>query len=419
MTQLGFSNPDCLRDLYMASEDDAPKYLPPDSIAIKFFGNGLPLSNGDKWRTHRKLATPAFNKALSPEIVGETVYEQFDFIQQHSSGHIDLFELMQRTTIEVFGKLAFGYQFGAKSGRRLVFPLLNKLPTEENRKFFKAIDEFDEFIYDIIMEKRNAIENKKGSENGRIDLVTSMIELSNREGISTDLKQLRDEMANFFVAGHDTTSMGLNTSFYFLAKYPEMQERARKEVIKILGNEPIIPTSEQLEKMKYLIAIIKESLRIYPPATLIIPRKLAKPLKIGSHVVPANVICSANLWQIHHNPKYWKNPKQYNPDRFLNGEKIHPFSWIPFSTGPRNWHVPLLINNSFNVPLSHQLISFKFCSIGQNFTLMEQKVILSMCLLKYKWTLPENSIHKEKLMLEPSFLLRPIDLKIVFTERNS
>ncbi|CAB5186572.1 unnamed protein product [Rhizophagus irregularis] len=70
----------------------------------------------------------------------------------------------------------------------------------------------------------------------------------------------------FFVAGHDTTSMSLSTSLYYLAKYPEMQEKARAEVIRILGDEPVIPSSVQLKEMKYINAIIKESLRVYPPA---------------------------------------------------------------------------------------------------------------------------------------------------------
>ncbi|CAB4378828.1 unnamed protein product [Rhizophagus irregularis] len=108
------------------------------------------------------------------------------------------------------------------------------------------------------------------------------------------------------------------------------------------------------------------------------------------HIINSTVI--VNAWQIHHNPQYWENPKQYNPERFLNNEKRHPFAWIPFSAGPRN-------------------------CLGQNFSLMEQKVIISMLLLKYNWTLPDNSINKDKLLLAPQFLLRPVDLKLIFTER--
>ncbi|EXX68026.1 Dit2p [Rhizophagus irregularis DAOM 197198w] len=357
--QLNIASPDYAKILLTQSEDAAPKSEQnPTSILYKFFGNGLPFSNGDKWRAHRKLATPAFNNALSPEMVGETTLDLISFIQQNLNRPIDVFEIMQRTTIEVLGKLAFGYKFGCLESEetphiikvykyvistivspyRRVFRWISKLPIESNKKFMNAIEEFDGFIFDIIETKRNEI--KKNPYNKGHDLLTSMLELGEQEGINTDVKQLRDEMVNFFVAGHDTTSMSLSVSLYYLAKYPEMQEKARAEVISILGNFPnTLPNSDQLKELKYVSAIIKESLRIHPPVPVITFRKLKKPVKIDKYTLPINTTLLVNAWQIHHDPKYWENPKQYNPERFLNNEKRHPFAWIPFSAGPRNWYV--------------------------------------------------------------------------------
>jgi len=127
--------------------------------------------------------------------------------------------------------------------------------------------------------------------------------------------------------------------------------------------------------MKYVNAVIKESLRKYPPAAAILHRKLTKPTKIGPYILPANTLCSVNIWQIHHNPKYWENPDQYDPERFLNGEKRHPFSWIPFSAAPRNWYVIYYHKSKF---INHYInFCLKFSS-GQVFSLLEQRVILSM-----------------------------------------
>ncbi|GET01443.1 cytochrome P450 [Rhizophagus clarus] len=342
---INITSPDHVKDILMESEDFAPKHqYNPGNVLYDFFGNGMVFSNGDKWRTYRKLANPAFNNALSPEIVDETCLES-----EETPHIIKIYKFLISTVESVYS---------------IIFPWINKLPTEHNRKFQQAIKEFDGFIFDIIETKRNEINNKKIDDNGRVDLLTSMLKSSEQEGIHADTKQLRDEMVTFFVAGHDTTSMSLSTALYYLAKYPEMQEKARAEVINILGNEPVIPSSDQLKEMKYINAIIKESLRIFPPAAALTFRK------------------------------HWENPKQYNPERFLNNnEKRHPFSWIPFSSGPRN-------------------------CIGQNFSLMEQRVILSMILLKYNWTLPQNTINQENLVLESQFLLRPLDLKLLFSERN-
>src|SRR3954464_12974419 len=88
---------------------------------------------------------------------------------------------------------------------RLMFPWLTRLPTEHNKKFFKAIKEFDGFIFDILEKKRNEINsNKNVSYSGRVDLLTSMLEFSEQEGIITNTKQFRDEMVTFFIAGHDS-----------------------------------------------------------------------------------------------------------------------------------------------------------------------------------------------------------------------
>src|SRR3954452_6398614 len=100
--------------------------------------------------------------------------------------------------------------------------------------------------------------------------------------------------------------------------------------------------------MKYINAIIKESLRMFPPLPGISPRKLLKPTKIGPYIIPKDSLCTVNLWHVHRHPKYWEDPEQYNPERFLSDEKRHPFSFIPFSSGPRNWYV-LMINKRINL----------------------------------------------------------------------
>ena len=88
---------------------------------------------------------------------------------------------------------------------RTIFPWINRLPTKSNKKFFNALDEFNGFIYDMIESRRNKIKNNEAnSRSGRVDLLTSMLELSKEEGINADIKQLRDEMVAYFIAGHDS-----------------------------------------------------------------------------------------------------------------------------------------------------------------------------------------------------------------------
>ena len=89
----------------------------------------------------------------------------------------------------------------------------------------------------------------------------------------------------------------------------------------------------------YIMAIIKESLRIFPPSTALSLRKLSQPAKIGPYNLPKNTLCTVNIWSLQRDPKYWENPNQFIPERFLNNEKRHQFAWVPFSAGPRSWFV--------------------------------------------------------------------------------
>ena len=84
-----------------------------------------------------------------------------------------------------------------------IFPWISKLPLESNRRFYSAADEFDEFIYDIIRTKREEIANQQDSKNNRDDLLTTILKVSEQEGINANMQQLRDEMIDHFIAGHE------------------------------------------------------------------------------------------------------------------------------------------------------------------------------------------------------------------------
>ena len=71
---------------------------------------------------------------------------------------------------------------------------------------------------------------------------------------------------------------------------------------------------------------------------ILIPRQPNDYVQVGPYIIPPKSYNCVNIWHVHHDPKIWNNPNQYDPERFLNGEKRHPYSWIPFSGGPRNWY---------------------------------------------------------------------------------
>ncbi|GES79101.1 cytochrome P450 [Rhizophagus clarus] len=407
-----FQDVEYIKQFLTKSEDVLPKMKHNLGNRVKsFYGNGILFSNGHTWRMQRKLANAAFNRALSHDVIGENAFKLFDLMDYNVENPINIYDMMQRTTIEILGQVAFAYKFGGldsfetpdiiksykyimdqtENQLHILFPILDKLPLKSNRLYREKMNEFDNFILNIIEQRKKDLfklnyQNEK-QESDNKDLLMSILEMSEKEGIKIDSHELRDNLVNFFIAGHDTTSLNISVSIYHLAKYPEMQKKARDEVIAIVGNRLRIPTAEQVKELKYVNAIIKESLRTHPPLAVLIPRQPNDYIQVGPYIIPPKSYNCVNIWHVHHDPKLWKNPNKYDPERFLNGEKRHPFAWIPFSGGPRN------------------------CA-GQNFSLMEQRVLMAMILLKYEWTLPENSIHKEKFYLDSNFLLKPKDLSV-------
>ncbi|CAG8698218.1 3869_t:CDS:2, partial [Racocetra fulgida] len=118
----------------------------------------------------------------------------------------------------------------------------------------------------------------------------------------------------------------------------DMQKKAREEALNVLGSASTIPTSDNLRDLKYITAIIMESLRIYPPVLQVLYRTPTKPLNLSRNItIPKGVKIAVNLWQIHRDPNLWNDVDKFMPERFINPEKEIRNSWVPFSSGPRNW----------------------------------------------------------------------------------
>ena len=163
----------------------------------------------------------------------------------------------------------------------------------------------------------------------------------------------------------------MSSVVYFLAKHRECQERARGEVLNVLGeNEDI--TAAQLSCMPFFNACIRETMRLNGPSVATIPRLCDLPIRLGGHLIPPNVPITLNLYGILHNDEIWTFPDEFRPDRWLSGDESLDIAWMPFGTGPRR------------------------CPAA-NFSLYEQRTLLAMLLRKYEWTLPAGSPHQKRL----------------------
>ncbi|KAI9257806.1 cytochrome P450 [Helicostylum pulchrum] len=211
-------------------------------------------------------------------------------------------------------------------------------------------------------------------ENER-DLLTLMLESEEKGEGALSNEELKSNLCVFFLAGHDTTAAAITFALHYLAKYPEIQQREREEAISILGNEPndVLPVGDETKQINYINQVIKESLRISDPvARLFIPRIPTEDTMLSGTFIPKGAKLVTNIFNVHHSSKCWKNPRQFDLDRFgINAES--EMAWVPFGSGARQ-------------------------CIGKYFSLNEQRVIKSMLLRKYTWTLPDDSIHKDEIV---------------------
>ncbi|KAI8336744.1 cytochrome P450 [Chlamydoabsidia padenii] len=385
-----------------------------------------------KWKRHRKLANPAFHRSMPIKLFGETAQKLFTLLDKEQSNDftVNVGELFNRVTLDVIGRAGFGFDFNAIADKnspwRLVYdtvinghrdPLFHLFPILEKhflwmfpkrQQIHQELTKFLGMMQGIIEHKRRVLKkkdvNNDPTEDAEKDLLTLMIESELRgEGILTD-QELLNDIGVFFVAGHDTTSAALTACCYYMAKYPEIQSRAREEVNRILcpnGVEPgvdVLPTAEQTKDFVYLNQIIRESLRMNGPInSLVTPRKTTKDVMLNDTLIPKGTLVNVNIYDLHHNPDVWDDPETFNPDRFAPEAEAElkaggGMSWVPFSSGSR------------------------IC-IGQNFSLAEQRVLLSCLLRKYTWELPHDSIHKERLVTTNSNLLISHNVNIRFHKR--
>jgi len=151
---------------------------------------------------------------------------------------------------------------------------------------------------------------------------------------------------------------------------------------------------EQQKELKYMNMVINENLRLYPPVPQLSRREPLQDLKFHDHVIPAKTSIILSIYGIHHSSKNWENPEKFIPERFED-EKHDHYAWLSFGGGNRS-------------------------CLGTNFSLIEQRIILCALLRKYEVSLPANSIHKDKLQIEPdtSGTMGPYPLPLIFKRRT-
>ncbi|XP_025267883.1 cytochrome P450 4C1-like isoform X2 [Camponotus floridanus] len=312
------------------------------------------------------------------DVRGTVVKDLLPFISEHtlnaicetamgvSLRTIGEFQQQYRNAVHNMIKLIFYRAFRPWFHNNMIFSLSSQ--RKKQKKILKILHGFTE---KIIAERKlyhkrtdgqylkNLESDKEAATNDEVFGIKkkrlAMLDLllaASQEYSLTDL-DIREEVDTFMFEGHDTIATGIMFTLLLLAEHKDIQERVKLEVDDVMQENGGKLNMRSLQNLSYLDRCLKEALRLYPSVPTL-SRYTGDDVKLQSYVVPAGSILVLNIYAVHRDSNFWPNPDVFDPDRFLP-EKIenrHPYSYLPFSAGPRN-------------------------CIGQRFGLLEMKAIVA------------------------------------------
>lgn len=382
------SNPDFIKTVLVADHQNYWKDQLLRQHTKPLLGESLFTSNGDTWRKQRKLSAPAFR----PKTLGHYSVFMKEFTAQwcdkfQGDEKIDIQEEMSELTANIVVKALFGSELKSASSVfsqafrdvtdviyrrfRQAIPLPFFIPTRDNRLYMKAVKELDQVVFKFIDDHRSGMSKED-------TLLSALMSASDSDGRGLSDQQLRNEVTTLFLAGHETTSLALTWSLFLLTQHPDVDEKIAEELLEVLGGRA--PTIEDVPKLRYVTSVIKEAMRIYPPAYGF-SREAIKDTKIGPYDIPKGSIIFISTWALNRNEKYFPNPEKFDPDRWTEElEKTLPkYLYIPFGGGPR-------------------------VCIGEGFAMTEAILVLAMIAQRY--TLKYNG--KSEPVPHPAVTLKPM-----------
>ncbi|XP_076898059.1 cytochrome P450 CYP749A22-like [Bidens hawaiensis] len=385
-----------VRDISMGKPDVGPVFK-------KILGDGIMLSQGDKWQKQRKIATHAFHgqrlKNMLPVMVESTdmMLERWKDagtkeIEVHKEFKILASEVISRTAFgsdyeegkQLFQKLWALRQLVSKTAYKIRLPGLGMiLKDKDDAEADKLQAGIDYHIRQMIRNKEKTIISGD-QDDSMMDYLGLLLKAhhDNDDTYKLSIQDIIDDCKNFYSAGHSTISVLLLWVTFLLALHTEWQEKAREEVQEVFGNQN--PSSEGITRLKKMGMIFNETLRLYPPAVYTI-RRVPKETRVGNLVLPPNINLHIPILALHQDPGIWgEDAHLFKPERFSEGTanavNNNPAAFIPFGYGPR------------------------IC-VGSNFAIYEAKITLSMILQRYRFTLSPNYVHApiQHISLEPKF----------------
>ncbi|XP_051898052.1 ultra-long-chain fatty acid omega-hydroxylase-like isoform X3 [Pristis pectinata] len=405
-------HPDYIKPVLLASASVALK----DELFYGFLrpwlGEGLLISQGERWARHRRLLTPAFHfDILKPyvKIFNQSVnilHDKWGRLISDGVLSLEMFDHISLMTLDSLLKCTFSYDSNCQLQSSDYISAIYELSTlvvkrercllhhinfiyklsSNSKRFDRACDLVHSYSMGVVQHRREILKEQgmetwlKAKRSKVMDFLDILLLSKDENGHGLTDEEIQSEADTFMFEGHDTTASGISWVLYNLARHPEYQSKCREEIELLMKGKDVEELEwDDLSLMPFTTMCIKESLRLHPPVTTV-ARCCTEDIKLpDSRVIPKGNTCLISIYGTHHNPAVWPDPEVYDPSRFNteNSDKRAPYAFIPFSAGPRN-------------------------CIGQNFALAEMKVTVALTLYRFELALDTSQEVRRK----PELILR-------------
>jgi len=318
-----------------------------DYAALAFFlGKGLLTNDTPTWKSQRQLIQPAFRHENIASY-GETMANSaaVRLARWRHGQTCDLHHEMADLTLDIVNKALFGASVNHDtraigieiaavmerffSQSALAFLIPDGLPIPKSPRLLRSRRRLNQVIFSIIRERRTS----KTSGN---DLLQTLLVAHDEHGSRMDDLQLRDEIMTLFMAGHETTANALTWTWHLLAQNPEAERALHRELDDVLAGRAPVPSD--LPRLPYTEMVVKESMRLFPPAWGF-GRRAIRDFDLRGFRIPAGTNIFIMQWLVHRDARFFPDPLRFDPERWrvdpIRSGRIPRFAYFPFGGGPR------------------------------------------------------------------------------------